>query len=123
MRYCMLQQSILFTYVLQTFHTRGLNRLMLCLLIFARGLNHLGSLCIFYIYLHIRPPILLTNTKVNIILENSDLWFLGIYGKKQIVCRDNFSCCLLLLFDIPKTILKCISKQNLMNMYHVVEEL
>ena len=46
-------------------------------------------------YLPIRRPILLTHLKVNIILEGSNLWFLGIYEKIRL-----FRVTFLLLFII-----------------------
>ena len=49
-------------------------------------------------YLPMRRPILLTHIKVNIILEGSDLGFLGIYSKKQKVFKGTF----FLLFIIIK---------------------
>ena len=80
-------------------------------------------------YLPARWPILLTHIKVKFLLEGSDLWFLGIYGGKDCL-EQHISCCLLYKtycyyltsFDIPKTILKCISKQNLLKVYHVAQE-
>ena len=62
-----------------------------------------------YLLIHVRRPNLLTHIHVNVILEGSDIWFLKIYEKN--IQSDIFLVVYYLtLFDITKTILKCISK-------------